>query len=458
MLMLLLVIGILAMVAAGPGLCHNLAAAWGTKPSPPFNPLLTFSSPMNDDMLFDAGEGIRIMAQAGARSLGLRWELARNCVVRPFRNGTGEAMPGNRYAITIATAGLLPGFYELRCAIDDGTGTGVPGVCVFGWRVADIPRPVPRPERFRAFWDAGLAAVRAVPLAPQAGPLQVFDRAGIEAYNLASACLPADFDPAGHRCASVESGKVSYAGIGGVRIHAWLAKPPGPGPFPALLVLPGAGVGARPRPLEHARHGYLAIDIQVHGHDVDLPAYPQVPGYFDGPVWEPAEDMYYRRIYLNAARAVDYLLSRPDVDPQRIAVVGGSQGGRLSLVVAALDARICAGVVAIIHYGNQPYLRWAAACTGDGMDLTTAPAPADTPEGRGTALLDPANFAPDVRCPMLLNAGLIDPVSPAASVWGVFQNLGAADRTMVVQPGMGHDWSAAFDRQALRWLEPMLRP
>ncbi len=92
------------------------------------------------------------------------------------------------------------------------------------------------------------------------------------------------------------------------------------------------------------------------------------------------------------------------------------------------------------------------------MDMVCAPSPVDTPEGRGSALLDPANFASDVRCPMLLNAGLIDPVSPAASVWGVYQNLVAADRTMVVQPGMGHDWSATFDRQALRWLEPMLRP
>ena len=101
--------------------------------------------------------------------------------------------------------------------------------------------------------------------------------------------MPADYDAEGHKVEEVESCKISFAGPDGGRVYAWLAKPKGPGPFPAMLVLPGAGFAARPRPLEHARHGYLAIDIQIHGQDVDLPKYKPLPGYYDRLQYEPVE-------------------------------------------------------------------------------------------------------------------------------------------------------------------------
>ena len=43
---------------------------------------------------------------------------------------------------------------------------------------------------------------------------------------------------------------------------------------------------------------------------------------------------------MDCIRAVDFLASRPEVDSDRIAVWGGSQGGGLSLATAALDKRI----------------------------------------------------------------------------------------------------------------------
>lgn len=44
-------------------------------------------------------------------------------------------------------------------------------------------------------------------------------------------------------------------------------------------------------------------------------------------------------------RSVDYLLSRPEVDPARIGCVGVSLGGYRSLMLAGLDSRIAAGCV-----------------------------------------------------------------------------------------------------------------
>jgi dienelactone hydrolase len=42
----------------------------------------------------------------------------------------------------------------------------------------------------------------------------------------------------------------------------------------------------------------------------------------------------------NAIRALDFLASLPDVDPQRLAVTGGSGGGTQSILLAAMDDRI----------------------------------------------------------------------------------------------------------------------
>ena len=457
--LLLLVLVVVAIAGPAQALCHNLEAPWGEKPSPPFNPLATFSSRQSDDLLFASGDEIELTCQGGVRSVALRWTLARNCFATPFRTGEGEGLPGNKFRIRLATAKLLPGFYDLRVKLEAGTAKPVEAICTFGWKVAEIPPPVARPADFAAFWARGLEQLKQVPLAAEAGAMLAFDRAAIDAYNPAHACLPPDFDPAGHKVEEVESCKVSFAGVGGIRIHAWLAKPKGPGPFPALLVLPGAGVNARSRPLEHARHGFLAIDIQIHGLEVDLEKYPTMPGYNGGIVFEPVDGYYYRNVYLNVVQAVNYLVSRPDVDATRLAAAGGSQGGRLSLVVAGLDPRVRAIVPAIPHYANQPYLMWAAACNRsklDGMEVTGAPPATDTPEARCAAYYDPMNFAPDISCPVYMNCGLVDAVSPPANAWAAFQQIPAADKTFTPLPGFGHDWSAEFDRRALRWLDRVL--
>lgn len=469
----------LSLTASGTAMEHNLLAPWGDRCSGPMNPFISFRSPQSDNLLFNDGARLDLVCQVNLRASGLSWTLHRNLFAKPFRSGQAEPLLANRFAIAIDTAGLLPGFYDLRVQVDSAPAKEdkdsavrrpAQGVCTFGWKVDQLAVPATRPADFDAFWAKAKAQIDAVPLDAREGPLQAFGKAEIDAYNLASACMPADFDPAGHRSERVLSGKVDIAGPAGGRVHGWLAKPEGDGPFPAMLVLPGGGTGGRPRPLEHARHGYVTLDIQIHGFEVDLAEYPTPAGYYDNIVYEPTEANYYYRVHQRCLQAVNYLASRKDVDAKRIVVVGGSQGGRLSTIIAGIDRRIAAAVPAIAHYANQPYVRWASQCSGytdlggkfdpkrpldDGMGRADPPVQGDVAE-RCLAYYDAMNFAPSITCPVLFNAGLIDPVSSPTGIFAIWNRIPGTAKQMAVLDGLGHDWCPEFDRRAFRWLDRVL--
>ena len=66
----------------------------------------------------------------------------------------------------------------------------------------------------------------------------------------------------------------------------------------------------------------------------------------------------------DSMRGIDYLLTQPDVDPQRIGVTGNSGGGLNTLFTAALDDRVRAAVVVGFTFEFNNWLKYAGAhCT-----------------------------------------------------------------------------------------------
>ena len=56
-------------------------------------------------------------------------------------------------------------------------------------------------------------------------------------------------------------------------------------------------------------------------------------------------DLYgYRGVISDCVRGVDFLTSRPEIDPERIYACGSSQGGGLTLITSALRPEIKGGV------------------------------------------------------------------------------------------------------------------
>lgn len=433
----------------------NLAGPYQSKPSSPRAAGLAFYAKDGDDFLLGGKKDPQIVCLPYPRAMSLDWTLSGNRLTTPLLSGSALPRFDNSFALTFPGADLAPGFYDVRVTVHLSETKTETGMTTFGWKVDKMPVHPVKPDDFAAFWKTAMAKIDSVPPNPHCILEKTLQGKEIDAYNMESASLPENYDPEGNRTDAVEVYRVRFASHDNVTVEGWFTKPVGPGPFPALLVLPGAGNIPRPAPVEHARHGYAALDIQVYGNPVDAPTYAALPA---DKAPRP-EDRSHYGIYLNALQAARALKLLPGVDPHRLAVVGGSQGGRLTVVVAALAPGVKAAIPAITHFAYMPWQHWvqesnaAKQSHAEGFSPGTAGTDAPDPD----RYFDVLNFAPLIRCPVLMNSGLIDPISPPTSIFAVYQAL-PGKKEIIPLPNTGHDWSPAFDRHAWRWLDQTLNP
>jgi cephalosporin-C deacetylase len=85
--------------------------------------------------------------------------------------------------------------------------------------------------------------------------------------------------------------------------------------------------------------------MAIHGFDVDLANMPSGPepgkDYWTAGIESPRTSMW-RTIFISLVRAVDFMLAQPEADPGRVVVVGGSQGGGLSMAAIRRTREVAA--------------------------------------------------------------------------------------------------------------------
>ncbi len=141
------------------------------------------------------------------------------------------------------------------------------------------------------------------------------------------------------------------------------------GKAPAVLAVHGHWPWARRDPVVQARClglvklGFfvLAVDAFGAGERYTKPGRGTYHGALYGStLWPTGQTLLGMQVYDNR-RAVDYLLTRPEVDGQRLGITGASGGGNQSMYAGALDERFAA-VVPVCSVGTyQAYLQ-AACC------------------------------------------------------------------------------------------------
>jgi cephalosporin-C deacetylase-like acetyl esterase len=149
--------------------------------------------------------------------------------------------------------------------------------------------------------------------------------------------------------------KVIFESLPGFYITGNLYKPNTPGRYPAVLVPSGHTQEGKPETqivaANLAAKGFIALAYDPIGQGEREQTYlPQLGSVLSGGGGNEHLELGARSILIgqsvaryfifDAKRAIDYLVSRPDVDPDRIGVTGCSGGGAITTYVGVFEPRV----------------------------------------------------------------------------------------------------------------------
>lgn len=145
--------------------------------------------------------------------------------------------------------------------------------------------------------------------------------------------------------AALRREKITFLGVDGDRVPAYLFLPKARGRVPGILCLhQTTRIGsAEPAGLEGKPNLHYALELAERGFVTLAPDYPNFGDYPFDPYAHGYASATMKGIS-NHMRAVDLLQSLPEVIPDQIGVIGHSLGGHNALFVAVFDKRIKAVV------------------------------------------------------------------------------------------------------------------
>jgi cephalosporin-C deacetylase len=298
---------------------------------------------------------------------------------------------------------------------------------------------LPAPDDLADFWSATLAQSRAAAQDPTWVPVET-GLVGAQTYD------------------------VTFSGFAGDPVRAWLHVPPCDGPVPVVVQYAGYGGG---RGLAHeagtwvlSGRAQLVVDTRgqgsgysVGGTDDPHGAGPATPGYLTRGILDPTT-YYYRRVFTDAVLAVDSLAGLPGVDPSQVSITGGSQGGGITLAVAALRDDLVAVMPdvpflcdfqrAMSLIDTDPYseITRYLKVHRDQVDHVFAT----------LAYFDGAVLSRWSSAPALFSVALMDRICPPSTVYAAY-NAYAGPKDIRVYPYNDHEGGQTFQlAEQLRWL------
>jgi cephalosporin-C deacetylase len=160
----------------------------------------------------------------------------------------------------------------------------------------------------------------------------------------------------------MEAYKVSYEGFDATPIHGWYLLPKfreESAELPCVVLYHGYS-GSKGYPEEYA--SYLMMGVAVFAIDVRGQAgetgngmaqdFGMTKGWITQGILH-RDTCYYRAVTIDALKALDWASEQPEVDASRICAAGGSQGGGLAMIAAALSDK---PTIAVPHIPNMCHM------------------------------------------------------------------------------------------------------
>jgi len=333
-----------------------------------------------------------------------------------------------------------PGFY--RCTVSaDVNGKTYRGIATVGFNPDQIkPATEIVPLDFTQFWEESKADLAKIPMDSRMTLLPERSTEKVNVYHI-----------------SIQSFRL------GSRIYGILCVPKKEGKYPALLKVPGAGVRPYNGDVATAEKGVITLEIGIHGVPVTLDpsvyanlAAGALSGYQSSNL-DDRDRYYYKRVYMGCVRANDFLTSLSQYDGSTLGVTGGSQGGALSIITAALDSRVkflgayypalsdLTGFM-IGRAGGWPHL----FNKGNALQTSTAD------KIKTSAYYDVVNFAKLLKVPGMYSWGFNDETCPPTSMFAAY-NVISAPKTLFIAQETGH-WLYPEQRENMEnWLHRQLK-
>ena len=382
------------------------------------------ATPNHADSYYQLGEEatLRIVAREGGKPL--------NGVEVSYRIGPEMLLPETRQTVLFKDGEAFipmgtmkePGF--LACQYEFMAGGKKKGDLV---KLAYAPERIrsytQMPKDFEAFWRKAMAEARQYPF--EAEYIDVPDATN-EAFET--------------KLVRLRVGKSKW-------LQGFLTRPRDGKQHPVVLVPPGAG-STKISPSDYfPRQGCIYMKIEIHDLDQLLPdeeynklRVTKSDGYQRRGM-ESRDTYYYKDVYVGVARAMDFLCSLPDWDGRHALVTGGSQGGALTIIAAALNEKVtvCApfypALCDLMGFLHQRAGGWPKFFSGSYKDGKV-----DIPQAKAVETLqyyDVVNFARLLKVPTFMSWGYSDDTCSPTSIWAAWNEV-TAPKQCDITPTSGH--------------------
>lgn len=397
-------------------------------------------SPDKPDWAYQLGEKVEFIVSVTQSGRPIPVENVRYFVkeekMDPIQNGSLALKEGKA---SIKAEGMKkPGF--LRCEVFATVdGKEYRGLGTAAFEPEKIQPTVTMPTDFEAFWDAGKEELAKIPMEAKMTHIPERSTDVVDVYH------------------------VNFRNFGNSRIYGMLTVPKADGKYPAILQVPGAGIRPYAGDIAKAARGAIVLQIGIHGIPVDMAqeVYMSLSaGALSGyPTFniQDKDRYYYKRVYLGCVRAVDFLVSLPQYDGQNLGIQGGSQGGALSIITAALDPRIkylsamYPALSDMTGYLNGRAGGWPHVFAGNNLQYFNNPKSIET-----IGYYDVVNFARLLKTPGFYSWGYNDDTCPPTSYYSAYNQIKAPKEAFVI-PETGHWTYPEQGHKADNWLFEKLK-
>ncbi len=359
-----------------------------------------------------------------------------------------EKMPASKTASITLSEGTaiidggtlkMPGFLQCMVwVIVDGS--EYRGLATAGFEPLRIEPTTNVPSDFMDFWNKALNDESKIPI------------------DARMTLLP-------ERCTeTVNVYQVNLQNFNSSRLFGIVCIPKKEGKYPAILKVPGAGVRPYYGDVAMAEKGMITFEIGIHGIPVTMD-----PGVYNNLAvgalnnyWtfglDDKDQYYYKRVYLGCIRANDFLVGLPQFDGQHLAVTGGSQGGALSMVTAALDPRVkylvayYPALCDLTGYFQNRAGGWPHLFNKNNIAFNGKKDKIET-----SKYFDVVNFARLIKVPGFYSWGFNDEVCPPTSTYAAY-NVINAPKELFLALETGHWTFPEQTEKSNAWLFEKLLP